>query len=546
MTLGVILVAVGALAFRVPQLGLRPMHADEAVQATRFQQSWHGSGYRYDPHEFHGPTLTYFTWPSIWITKPATFAETTAITYRIVPAVFGAALVLVLGWLIDGIGRAAAVSAALLIAISPVMVFYSRYYIHETLLVFFSLAAFATAWRYVRTGSLTWCVATGVCIGLMQATKETSVLSYAAAGLALCVVLWILRQPKPLKTARPRADVQPPLDHCESDHETSNSGAEHNLIRYRPKHLAVATAMGILVPVLLFTSFGDNPRGPWDAIVTYLPWLTRAGGASPHIQPWSFYFHRWLAFQVADGPLWSESLIPLLAGLAILVVLFWPQRLPSDTSVHLVRWLTVYTIALTTIYTCIPYKTPWCMLQFVIGWILLAGVGASILLSRIRPILWRAVVIAGLLISTCHLGWQAYRASYELAADPRNPYVYAQTQNDIDRLSTDVHELALARESLRDLDIAIIWNGPYYWPLPWYLREYENVGYWPEIPTSAVDASVVISSAELDVPLTRAIEETHLMTGYYAIRPGTLAQLWVRLDVWMAHLRRMGRLPAEE
>ena len=32
------------------------------------------------------------------------------------------------------------------------------------------------------------------------------------------------------------------------------------------------------------------------------------------------------------------------------------------------------------------------------------------------------------------------------------------------------------------------------------------------------------------------------MTAYYEVRPGVFAQLWVREDLWVAHLRRLGRL----
>ena len=48
-----------------------------------------------------------------------------------------------------------------------------------------------------------------------------------------------------------------------------------------------------------------------------------------------------------------------------------------------------------------------------------------------------------------------------------------------------------------------------------------------------------------DAALTERLDETHLMTGFYGLRPGVLAQLWVRMDVWEAHLRRLGRLPPE-
>jgi len=67
------------------------------------------------------------------------------------------------------------------------------------------------------------------------------------------------------------------------------------------------------------------------------------------------------------------------------------------------------------------------------------------------------------------------------------------------------------------------------------------VEYWRRLPDAA-DAAVVISSPEFDAPLTARLDGTHLMTGYYGVRPNVLVQLWVRLDLWEAHLRRLGRL----
>ena len=134
-----VLAITAAAAFRAPDLDLRPMHADESVQAAIFRKLWLEGDYAYDPREFHGPTLPYATLPSAWLSGAGSFAETTEAAYRAVPVAFGVGAVLLIGFFHGGLGRLAALSAALLAAISPAMVFYSRYYIHETLLVFFTL-----------------------------------------------------------------------------------------------------------------------------------------------------------------------------------------------------------------------------------------------------------------------------------------------------------------------------------------------------------------------------------------------------------------------
>jgi len=66
------------------------------------------------------------------------------------------------------------------------MVFYSRYFIHEMLLLFFTALTLGAGWRYAQTRSARWAVLTGAGLGLMFATKETFVITVAAAEVAMC------------------------------------------------------------------------------------------------------------------------------------------------------------------------------------------------------------------------------------------------------------------------------------------------------------------------------------------------------------------------
>ena len=61
--LALLLAIAGALALRTHDLGNRPLHNDEAVNATKLATLWDKGEYKYDPHEYHGPTLHYFSLP---------------------------------------------------------------------------------------------------------------------------------------------------------------------------------------------------------------------------------------------------------------------------------------------------------------------------------------------------------------------------------------------------------------------------------------------------------------------------------------------------
>jgi uncharacterized protein (TIGR03663 family) len=169
---GIFLAAVLlAAALRFPGLALRPMHADEAVHADKLGTLLEGGGYVYDPSEYHGPTLYYLTLPSAWLRGASRYVEVDEVILRAVPAALGVALVAAHLGARAFLGVPGAAVAAMLAALSPAMVFYSRYYIHETPLVFFTFGALLGGCGYLRKRATA--LQTGACVGLMHATKET-------------------------------------------------------------------------------------------------------------------------------------------------------------------------------------------------------------------------------------------------------------------------------------------------------------------------------------------------------------------------------------
>src|SRR5436190_5166878 len=152
--LAVLLAIAGALALRVPNLDTRPLHNDEAVNAVKVSELWQQGRYAYDPDEFHGPTLHYATLPFLWLSGARNAEELADSTLRLAPVVSGVGLILLLLFLADGLGRPAVAWAAIFIAVSPAMVFYSRYFIHEMLLVFFTALTIGAGWRYLQARRL--------------------------------------------------------------------------------------------------------------------------------------------------------------------------------------------------------------------------------------------------------------------------------------------------------------------------------------------------------------------------------------------------------
>jgi uncharacterized protein (TIGR03663 family) len=527
--LAALVVLAIALAVRLPALDRRPMHGDEANQAVRTGLLLDQGVYHYDPTDHHGPALYFAALPFCRATAQ-TFADTTEWNYRLVPVFFSCLtllLMLGLGVARDGglfANRTGLLAAALLTALSPAMVYYSRFFIQESMFVTFLTGMLLCAVRYVRerASALTsglrpsaWAAGCGAFAGLAVATKETVVLSFAAAAVAAVAA-------------------------C---------GFRRLLRSWSTRDALVALGVAALVAVVLFSSFFTYPRGVYDALfATVSAYLKRATAVPEHQHPWNFYLKILFWFKYGRGPVWSEA--GLLLPAAIAVFSAWrggrdasPQasadgsgnRPCPDTDTHArwVRFIVVYTLALTTLYSAVPYKTPWCALSFLHGYILLAGVGVGALIEGLRGRegvgraagVW-AVRLLVVLLAARHLS-QTYRACYKLPADPRNPYVYAHTGTDAMNLVAAVEEAA-QRAQGADTMIALAVPTPDTWPLPWYLRRYRQVGYWTrvqDVPAS-FDPVVVIAAADQGDAADARFGQGKRAT-FFGIRPGVLLNLFV-------------------
>jgi uncharacterized protein (TIGR03663 family) len=505
----VVAVAIGAAALRLPRLSLRPMHGDEANQAVKTAILLETGQYAYNPHDHHGPSLYYLALPVLWAAGAETAPDITDAMLRLVPVLFGVGLVLLVLFVADGLGRPAAAVAAALAAVSPALVFYSRYYVQEMLLLFFTFGLIATAWRYVVSRKVAWAAAAGACLGLMHATKETWVLAGASMLAALVLVLLWERYG----------------DRRVLDLRSCLTG----------RALAAALVAAAVVAGILYTSFFTHGRGPLDSVLTYGYNVSKAGGESIHAHPWHWYLSM-LAFSrfvtgAGVGPWWSEALI---LGLALVgVVAAVAGRGLGRTHRGLARFLALYTVFLTVAYALIRYKTPWCAISFLHGMVLLAGIGAVALVRWVptRPL--KVLVAVVLAAGAVHLGWQAHRAAFRFPADQRNPYVYAHTAPDALKLVARVEEVAEVSPEGHDMIVKVI-TPTNYWPLPWYLRNFTpgHVGYYHEVPED-VDASVIITSPEWTGEIEGRARDEYFQC-IHGLRPGVLMSVWIRQPLWDA------------
>jgi uncharacterized protein (TIGR03663 family) len=379
------------------------------------------------------------------------------------------------------------------------MVFYSRYFIHEIPLVFFSFGALLAACRYLRAPGVTPALLGGVCAGLMFATKETAPIALGCMLLALALAHLVERR---------RGESLPPIG-------TASSG----------QHVLLSLLAAGLVSSVLFSSFLSHPAGIGDAVRAYGIYYERAGALSRHGHAWHYYLDLLIHFPSRGTPFWTEGLILVLAvfgGAAGFVA----KGVPGADS-RALRFLAFYTLLLLVTYSAIPYKTPWCVLGVLQGLILLAGAGAVLLVRSVRGIAARALVCLLLGTAAVHLGWQAFSGSFRFASDPRNPYVYAHTGTDVFAIVGRLKDLARAHPDGSSVAVQVI-TRENLWPLPWYLRSFPNVAWSNGVADQGPSAPVILVSPDM---------EPALVTKLYDLPPPGERELYVTIFEQPVELR---------
>lgn len=504
LTLALVLGFFLALILRVPHLDQRPFHNDEAVNAVKFRGLLERGSYAYDPDEFHGPALHYATLLLARATGWKDFQHTTEASFRWLTLLFGLALIPALALIPDALGRAATAWAAICTALSPALTFFSRDYIHEMLLVAFTFLLIACLWRYARRADWRWALAAGTCVGLMQATKETFVLSLAAMAVAWGSL-------RAVEGTLVNGSTRPP--------------------RRVFGHALILLGAWATVSLLLFSSFGRNLAGPWDSVRTYGSWLSRAGGGAIHVHPGWFFAERLFWGTSGGGLPWTELGLLFLAmvggGAA------WAGRGLRDANAGFVRWLTLYTALLFAFYSSIPYKTPWCILGAAHGLVLLAGVGLSVLWLRVRRLPQRVALAGVTVVLLGHTAWQAWALSHPHVSSRQNPWAYADTTPDIRNLSELVQRVTDAAPAGLDTNIQVICEHDDYWPLPYELRRLTRVGWWSERPPDPLAPVLVVSpewAAGFDT------DPAYVNAGAFQLRYNVFRFCYVRRELWTNYL----------
>jgi uncharacterized protein (TIGR03663 family) len=473
-------VALLGLLLRLPQLGVRPMHTDEAVNAYIVGQLLAGQRYIYDAQDRHGPALAALALPLVRLQGAKAFSDLTESQLRLTTVLAGTVTILLFSAAAEIFGFVPCLIAALLFAGAPPTVYYDRYFIHESLFVTATFVLILSGWYACTRRSAKLAVLAAACAALMLTCKETAILHFAALAVAaLLYWLWNLRRKSPREL-------------------------------WRPRTLLTAVVVFLLLSVVLFTWFLTN----WSALATLghaAPSFAARADGEGHAQPFWYYAHL-----LAGGC--SGALICAVACIGVLLAVRKREASPFAL-------LAYYAVFVFVLYSAIPYKTPWLALNFWLPIALLAGL-AAVSLWRVpvknpaMRVVLRAACLVAAAVAAPLIAHDTRQRVFLHPADEGNPYAYAHTSEDLLGLPTELTEM-VHQDGLASPRIAVIAADP--WPLPWYLRQYAQVGYWqPGQPVSQAD--FYITSTDAANQYADQLKDFH--ADFFGERPGMLILLW--------------------
>jgi len=443
---------LAAAVLRFVGLSDRPMHHDESLDAWFSWRIWRGEPYRYDP-VYHGPLRFYLT---AGIFQLLGDGEATA---RYLAALAGTATVALVGAFRRWIGDVGALVAAALVAISPSVLYFSRFGREDSLMGLLEVALLLVAMSWLTRPSRWHPLAAGALLAAAFATKETTFIvgAVTASYLVALTVAQAWRR-------RGRA-AAPPLTVVRA---LRGPGGRWWLLG--------AGAFALVFSALFSVGFTE-PGGIVDGAVDGIDYWLSQQPVNRGSMPWPFYVVLLVAYE------WPIVLLAL-GGLVRVA------RRPTP-ALGLVAWTAAGNLV---VYSWASERFPWLVVHPLLPMLLLAGLAAQRLWDERGTTVLPVAIGAALVLVI--LGTNAVRVVYREPSNPRQLLSAVQTTDAVPALRDRVESIAAAAPPDAPPRIIVDTTDSATWPWAWYLRDLP-VAYvdLAADPGAATGADVVIAMA---------------------------------------------------
>jgi uncharacterized protein (TIGR03663 family) len=540
--------AIFAIGFglRIWDAGARAMHGDESVHAWLAWNLYNGTGYQYDP-VYHGPLQFPVTAFFYFLFGPSNFSA------RLMAILFGSALVILPFFLRRYMGRAAALVAAALIAVSPAFVYVSRLERDDIFTSVFALTMVVGLFGYIRTRQPRFLYLLGASAALSLSAMENTYITFFIFGTFIAIVMiteWLARAPvgdrlrefwnrtgsahltewpvvggvlaavllafvltvwKGLYIPVPLVLVLVlvAMVHRQAllEMPVEGAGPYRTAVRDTSRQVWLNTfTIVVAILFLAYSTFGTNLNGIWDSAhaaifgsASQCPGNTfPLNACRKDILGGLFY---WLSqHKVARGgqPWFYYSLLYSLYEQLVFIFgiggIIWFWRRPTLFASFLIWWA-VWAFG---IYSWAGEKFPWLMIHPLLPFTLLAAM-FIVELVRLAGVV-RYVVLAALAVLGVLEIHSMYEVNFVNGADPVEMMVYVQSSPDAPRVAADI--LALSNKVTNGNTLKVTIDSEETWPFAWYLRGMPNVGYpgYPQLLNKPFSNNPVVLVDELHQP----------------------------------------------
>lgn len=436
------LVAYGAIILlgfllRIWNVGDRAMHHDESLHAYYAWRFFIGQGYTYDPL-MHGP-LQFEVVPVFYLLFGV--GEFSA---RLLAVLLGTVLIALPYFLRHHLTRPGALFAAVMLAISPSLVYYSRFIRDDIYLACFALILFICIVRYLESHRVRFLYTAAAAMALAVASMEAAYLLFFTFGTFL--IFQAVRERLSGRTGPVTAAFK----------ATSLDA------------WLTAISIFVVLTVLLYSSFFTNPYGIWD------PRYALTSPNRKDILGGLLYWKAQHSIQRGGQPWFYYLLVlPLYEQLAVLFGL-------ASAAYAIVRrslfqtFLLWWAVGSLLLYSWAGEKMPWLSIHITLPLILLAGsfLGRIVLSRRFIPLAISGVIGGLLVVLEVH---STFALNYQDGANPTEMLIYVQTSQDVPNVANEISQLSHQHFGGTSMPIGLDSNDVGGWPFVWYLRDFPNV-----------------------------------------------------------------------
>lgn len=503
-----LLIILFALLIRLFDLGERVFHHDESVHASLTLKLLETGEYRYDP-AYHGPFLFHST------AVVFHFLGINDTTARLIPVFFGVATILLLFLLRRELGERGVLWSAFLLSFSPSMVYFSRFFRNDMIIVFCTLATVIGGIRYLEnlhnSQRYPYLILAASSLAVAVSSKENAYLVILMFG-AYAGIYSLYR--------------------FYSDWKKENLSLKRTLLLkisaispFLPEILFSGTLF-IFIVMLFYTSLFRIPETLFSIVErAFSHWMAmhrieRIGG------PFYFYIPILLVYE-----------IPILIFGTAGIVHFLIKK---DKNFSFFLFLSYWAVASLLLYSYLQEKVPWLVVHIVLPFGILAGAYLGDFFSRTTGRIQKNLpgtdntsseidkklvsgikrsrahmLVAGILALTLIISLaQCISVNFYKSMEPDEPMTYSQASPDIRELMEKMEGFDKGPETLR---ISVVDPDNLYWPLPWYFRNYKKAEYYREPPASEKYEAIIVPAA---YQMYREIPEEEYASYNFSLRPG--------------------------